>query len=242
MQSAVMLASLLLGCNADDASGIEDHDHDDLAQRMDALEADLAASNERISTLETDLAANNERLSGVEQVLDELNAATAPGSTVFLGANDDSWAFAIGSTVNYSDVEVDDSAQDSGSVLVGEGTILATTFSSTLPAGLWEASLTANWGIGIQEEAITQDVSVTCEGASTLFTRPARLVAGDADSQGINVAHEFTARVYVQTTAAETLVSCTLGTRVLQVARSGDGVLYNDVNGPSLARFNKLAD
>ena len=234
MRSMILGMVGLVGCSSGDESGA-------LASRLDVLEANLAASNEHIATLEADLTTNGDRVATLEQELSALSGTTQSGASVFVGGNDDTWAFAIGSDVDLNEVEVDDSAQASGTVIMGEGSMVATSYTSTLPAGLWEASLTANWGIGIQEEAITQDVSLACDGASEVFSRPARLVAGDADSQGINVAHEFTARLILRT-SAQALVSCTLATRVLEVARTGDGVLYNSLNGPSLARFVKLAD
>lgn len=215
--------------------------NDELAARVDTLASDVAAGDARVASLEEELAASEVRIEALEQELGALGDAQPSGEVAFLGANDGTWAFPLGNAVNYNEHEVDDAEAAQGSVLVGEGAMVATSFSSTLAPGLWEASLTANWGIGIQEEAITQDVSLACDGADPVFSRAARLVAGDADDQGVNVAHEFTARLFLRT-SAEGPVSCTLATRVIDVARTGDGVLYNNLNGPSLARIVRLAD
>jgi hypothetical protein len=90
------------------------------------------------------------------------------------------------------------------------------------------------WGAGINEEAITQRFQLDCSGVEVLYQPRTTISAGDADENGINVAYPIVVRAWVRATTGDDL-TCELTKRTLDIARTGSGILYNDLNGPVVA-------
>ncbi len=215
----------------------------DLNTRVSANETDLsdavgaiAEAEVAIASLEGAMVVEVDRVDGE---LAELSDAVAQlqDALVFLGANDASFSIDIGNSVDAASSAIDDSAGAShGSVLAGSGTMEATGFQvPDLDDGLYEVSLSFAWGAGLAVESITQRFTLECSGSTVLYNPRTTISAGDADSQGINVAHRVTVSAWVEASAGDTL-DCELHKRITALAYGGDGVLYNDVTAPFIAR------
>jgi len=178
---------------------------------------------------------------GTTTILDGTTEELGPNSLGFLGVNDAPWGLALGNTQDADEVIIDDATVASaGAVILGGGSMRGTSFTvEDLQPGVYEVRFSVHWGIGINGDALTQRFRLSCAGGGVLYDNTAMVSAGDADAQGINDAHAVVLQAWIELTDESTM-DCDLTKQILDVAQGGSGVLYNNLNSPTVARVSRI--
>ncbi|MCB9759428.1 MAG: hypothetical protein H6739_06280 [Alphaproteobacteria bacterium] len=149
---------------------------------------------------------------------------------VFAGERDGA-SMTLGTSSLASFADVAGATAEDGDTLLGAGTMTAAGFSFEAGhAGVYEADLDATWVISLEAETVVAWFVLNCGGDGTVIHEEVVMHSlGNANASAVQSHNPFNVTTLVEVQDGGT-ITCVLQHK-LEVAGTGDGILFHGVDG-----------
>ena len=163
-------------------------------------------------------------------------------SLIFLGERDGG-ALNLGSSTMAVYADVAGAETEDGDVVFSTGSMLAAGLSFEMDRpGVYHAELNATWGLSLAEETVNAWFVLDCGGGdgAIISEREVRHSLGNAGSSAVQAHTPFTVSSFLEVDAPGT-AECLLQYR-LEVAGTGDGIIFHGIDGAASATAYWVAE